>query len=116
MISAPAVVAPRRDDAFLILDGQMVVGALSKRAQSLLGVSEHWALDRRIDEFLTPAHPRVPGTDTLETALARAAQGELTPRTLEVNLRSSKSNKVSFVARIGPCGPPPSTLIVFDAN
>jgi hypothetical protein len=66
---------------------------------------------------LTPAEPHDPGVEALETALARAARGELPPRNVEVHLRARKSNKVRFRARIGPCGPPAATLIVFaDAD
>lgn len=109
LLSASADTAPASEDAFLVLDETMRVGALSRHAQSLLGIDEGAAVERHIDEFLTPADPRSPSVATLDTGLARSARGGSTPRNLEVRLRTGN---VRLRARIGPCGPPPATLIV----
>ncbi len=112
LLCASAETAPGSEDAFLILDQNMIIAAVSKRAQSLLGVSESCAIDRHIDQVLTSVDPHHPNVETLETALARSARGQLTPRNLDVHVRTSKHDKIPLRARIGPCGPPPATLIV----
>jgi GGDEF domain-containing protein len=112
VISVPADAVPARDDPFLILDAHMTVGALSRRAASVLGITEGWALHRHVDEFLAADIAQDPTVRTLGTVLGRTARGERAPRDLQVRLRTEKNHDAPFGARIAACGPPAGTLIV----
>jgi diguanylate cyclase (GGDEF)-like protein len=112
LISASAEMAPERGDAFLILDQNMCVAALSKGAQALLGVGENWALDRHIDEFLIPAAPRGNEANMIGAMLARSDREHTTAQHLDVRMRTSNGETVPFRVRLGACGPPAATLIV----
>src|ERR1700727_1309122 len=48
-----AVPDPR--DAFLVVDSQLLVQAMSREAQTLLGLAEEDAVDRPVSELLVPA-------------------------------------------------------------
>jgi hypothetical protein len=111
LISASADVAPSSEEAFLILDEDMFVGALSEQMQLLIGASENSAIDRHIDNFLILTDAQDPVTEQLERALARAAHGDTTPR-LAIQLRTSTGDTITLRARVGPCEPLPATLIV----
>ena len=113
-MSAAADAAPTSADAFLVLDEDLFVGAVSKRAQLLLGASANATVDRHIDEFLTLPDAQSQGGESLEEALARLCADEITRRDLAVDLRADNGDTIRFRARTGRCGPPPATLIVLS--
>jgi hypothetical protein len=79
----------------------------------LLGVSESWALDRHVDEFLTPADARNNGARAIGTMLQFSTGDRTIPQALYVRMRTSNGETVTFRVRVGPCGPPAATLLVF---
>src|ERR1700744_1964 len=55
LLEAREDAVPSARDAFLVVDATMSVQAMSREAQSLLGVTEEAAIDRPVAELLVPA-------------------------------------------------------------
>ena len=68
-------VLPSSHDAFLVIDSALLVQAVSRRAQALLGVTEEGAVDRPVAELLAPADAEAQGRAGFAAALADAAAG-----------------------------------------
>lgn len=116
LLDAPEATLPKPNEAFVVVDGRLAVCGLSRRAERLLGVNEVDVVDRRLTELLVPADaesgagpPR--GLDELLMA-ATAGAGELGT----IVLRPADEFGVRFVARVGPCGPTPSAVVILDAG
>jgi PAS domain-containing protein len=102
---------PSERDAFLVIDGSLLVQALARRAQTLLGVSEEDAVNRPVIELLTPADAEASGPSRFAAALARAAAaGELGT----AFVRPWNTFGVRLRARIAPCGPPRAALVALE--
>jgi hypothetical protein len=110
VLQAPADVAPRADEPFLVIDSTLSVCAVSARAEQLLGTDETQAVNRHVADFLVPADANAPSADNLLVLLVDAASGSGEPRTAIVRPRQEFG--VRFRARIGPCGPPHAALLV----
>ena len=110
VLHAPADVAPRADEPFLVIDSTLSVCAVSARAEDLLGTHETLAVNQHIADFLVPADANAPSAENLLVLLVDAASGSGAPRTAVVRPRSEFG--VRFRARIGPCGPPHAALLV----
>lgn len=110
VLQAPADVAPRADEPFLVIDSTLSVCAVSARAEELLGTDETLAVNQHIADFLVPADANAPSAENLLLLLVDAATGSGEPRTAVVRPRSEFG--VRFRARIGPCGPPHAALLV----
>ena len=91
---------PGPDDAFLVIDHGLLVQAMSRRAQVLLGLTEAEAINRRVAELLVPpdAEARAP------TGFAAAI----------VTVRPWNTFGVRMRARIAPCGPPRAALVILE--
>jgi diguanylate cyclase (GGDEF)-like protein len=112
LMLAPEDMAPTSREAFLILDEHLAVGAVSRRAESLLGVSESDALDRHIDDLLVPAATGGARVGTVGAVIAPAL-ATADSRHVEVRLARAENGDGPYRARIGSCGPPTGTLVVF---
>jgi hypothetical protein len=110
VLHAPADVAPRADEPFLVIDSTLSVCAVSARAEELLATDETVAVNRHVAEFIVPADANAPTAENLLVLLVDAASGSGEPRTAVVRPRSEFG--VRFRARIGPCGPPHAALLV----
>jgi hypothetical protein len=110
VLQAPADVAPKADEPFLVIDSTLSVCAVSARAEELLGTDETQAVNQHVADFLVPADANAPSADNLLVLLVDAASGSGEPRTAIVRLRQEFG--VRFRARIGPCGPPHAALLV----
>lgn len=107
-------VAPTRQDAFLVVDAQLRVQAMSRRAESLLAWTEDLAVNRPVSELLVPADAETGAGGALAAAIADAvAGGEDTARAF---VRPWNTFGVRMRARIAPCGPPRAALVVLDAG
>ena len=104
--------APTADDAFLVIDNALLVQALSRRAQTLLGLSEAEAINRRVAELLVPADAEARSLGGFAGAIASAAAGADGPVTVVV--RPWNTFGVRMRARIAPCGPPRAALVVLE--
>lgn len=110
VLQAPADIAPRRGEPFLVIDSSLSVCAVSADAEQLLGVVETEAVNRHVADFLVPADANASSADNLLVLLVEAASGSGEPRTAVVRPRQEFG--VRFRARIGPCGPPHAALLV----
>lgn len=112
LLEARADVVPSDREAFLVIDGSLLVQAMSRRAQSLLAVSEEEAVNRPISELLVSADAEAQG-NRLAAAIADAAEGAGEP--VSVFVRPWNTFGVRMRVRIAPCGPPRAALLVLQA-
>ena len=112
VISAGQSLAPAPGTAFLIVDGALLLCALSDKAEKLLGVDEPDAVHRHVADFLEPADAEAGRGDELLRAIIAAAGGVDGPR--NVIVRPSGEFGVRYTARIGRCGPPAGALLVLS--
>jgi hypothetical protein len=111
VISAGADLAPRKDEAFVIVDRQLKLCGLSRGAERLLAVDEPDAVHRHVSDFLEPADAEAgTGDELLQGIVATAAMGFMAPHSIVV--RPTGEYGVRFAARVGSCGPPEGALIV----
>jgi PAS domain-containing protein len=66
---------PDGRDAFLVVDSQLLVQAMSREAQTLLGLSEEDAVDKPVAELLVPADAEAQGPTGFAATVAEAAEG-----------------------------------------
>jgi PAS domain-containing protein len=109
LLEAPVDVAPAPGDPFLVIDSSLMVCAVSRQAERLLGVSETDAVNRHLSDFLSPADSES-GSDTLITAVVLSTQRDAPIKNLVV--RPINTFGVRYWARIGRCGPPSAALLV----
>jgi PAS domain-containing protein len=114
LLEAPGDVAPGPGDPFVVINGSLVVCALSKSAEEMLGLPESDAVNRHIGEFLMPADVEARGPDNLVGAILSAAVGDGEPQTVIV--RPADEFGVRLWVRIGPCGPPRAAIMVLAAG
>ena len=104
---------PDARDAFLVVDSRLLVQAMSREAQTLLGLAEEDAVDRPVSELLVPADAEGE-RGGLAAAIAEAASGgESDGRAF---VRPWNTFGVRMRARIATCGPPRAALIVLDTG
>jgi hypothetical protein len=113
VLQAPADVAPRDDEPFLVIDATLSVCAVSAGAEKLLGIDETSAVNQHVVDFLVPADANAASADNLLVLLVEAASGSGQPRIAVVRPRQEFG--VRFRARIGPCGPPHAALLVLTS-
>lgn len=113
VLQAPADVAPRDGEPFLVIDSTLSVCAVSAQAEELLGIDETQAVNKHVADFLVPADANAPSADNLLVLLVEAASGSGERRSAVVRPRQEFG--VRFRARIGPCGPPHAALLVLTS-
>ncbi|MEA2155409.1 MAG: hypothetical protein QOE11_1549 [Solirubrobacteraceae bacterium] len=113
VLQAPADVAPRADEPFLVVDSTLSVCAVSAAAEELLGIVETAAVNKHIIDFLVPADANAASADNLLVLLVEAASGPGEPRSAVVRPREEFG--VRYRARIGVCGPPHAALLVLTS-
>jgi PAS domain-containing protein len=104
---------PASKDAFLVVDSSLSVQAMSREAQSLLGVTEEAAIDRPVGELLVPADTESQGRTGFAAAIAIAAHGD-DPDSSRSFVRPWNTFGVRLRARIATCGPPRAALVVLE--
>jgi PAS domain-containing protein len=109
LLEASVDVAPSPRDPFLVIDSTLMVCAVSREAERLLGVSETDAVNHHVGDFLSPGDSES-GADSLITALALTTQHDAPIKNLVV--RPTNTFGVRYWARIGRCGPPSAALLV----
>jgi hypothetical protein len=112
ILHASADVAPRLDDAFLILDQSLSVCAVSRAAERLLATSEPDVVNRHITSLLMPADAEPASGGGLAAAVAWAARGDGGTRTVRV--RPANTFGIRLTARIAACGPPRAALLILE--
>ncbi|HWE08928.1 MAG TPA: PAS domain-containing protein [Solirubrobacteraceae bacterium] len=106
---------PASRDAFLVVDSTLLVQAMSREAQSLLGVTEELAIDKPVAELLVPADAEAQGRTGFAALIAMAADGQ-DPDTARSFVRPWNTFGVRMRARIATCGPPRAALVVLDSG
>jgi PAS domain-containing protein len=104
---------PSDRDAFVIVDSALLVQAMSKQAESFLGLSEEMAINKPVAELLVPADAEAQGRTGFAAAVAQAAGGE-DPDTAQRFVRPWNTFGVRMRARIATCGPPRAALVVLE--
>jgi hypothetical protein len=112
LLETRADAVPSERDAFVVIDGALLVQAMSRRAQGLLAVSEEEAVNRPISELLVSADAETQG-NRLAAAIADAAQGSGEP--MNAFVRPWNTFGVRLRARVAPCGPPRAALLVLQS-
>jgi PAS domain-containing protein len=103
---------PTSRDAFVVVDAQLLVQAMSRRAEQLLGVAEDLAVRRPVSNLLVPADAEAGRSVGFAAAVAEAVSGGDEPAGAFV--RPWNTFGVRMRARIAPCGPPRAALLVLD--
>lgn len=105
---------PMARDAFVVVDAQLLVQAMSRRAEQLLAVAEDLAVDRPVCNLLASADAEA-GRSGAEFAgaIADAVAGGEEP--VGVFVRPWNTFGVRMRVTIAPCGPPRAALLVLDA-
>lgn len=104
--------APSERDAFLVVDQSLRVQALSRRAETLLGISEEGAVDRPVGALLGPADAEAQASGGLARAILDVAGGAGEP--VSAFVRPSGTFGLRMRARIAGCGPPRAALVVLE--
>ena len=112
LLEARTDVVPAGKDAFLVVDSALLVQAMSRHAEKLLGVAEDAAVNRPVAELLVGADAEARGKASFAQAMAEAAAGEGEP--LQATVRPWNTFGVRMRARVAPCGPPRAALVVLD--
>ncbi len=113
LLEAREDVVPASRDAFLVVDSSLLVQAMSREAQLLLGVTEELAVNKPVSELLVPADAEAQGRAGFAAAIAIAADGQ-DPDTSRCFVRPWNTFGVRMRARVATCGPPRAALIVLD--
>jgi len=114
LLDAPAAIAPKANEAFVVVDRALAVCGLSRRAEKVLGVREVDVVDRHVTDLLIPADAESAAgrPHGLSAVLVAATLGSEEPATMV--LRPADEFGVRFTARVGPCGPSPGALVVLE--
>ena len=112
LLETRADTAPSPREAFLVVDTSLLVQAMSRRAQSLLELTEAEAVDRPVSELLVAADAEDTSSSSLARAIVGAAGGAEQAATTVV--RPWNTFGVRMRAKIAPCGPPRAALLVLE--
>ena len=104
---------PTERDAFLVVDSGLLVQAMSKRAQAVLGMTEELAVNKPVGDLLVPADAEAQRRTGFAAAVAQAAEGQ-DPDTAVSFVRPWNTFGVRMRARIATCGPPRAALVVLE--
>jgi PAS domain-containing protein len=113
MLEARTDIVPSARDAFLVIDSSLLVQAMSRRAETLLGVTEDGAVNRPVVQLLVPADAEAGRSARFAAALVEAAAGADEPA--HAFVRPWNTFGVRIRARIAPCGPPRAALLVLQS-
>jgi hypothetical protein len=105
---------PSERDAFLVVDGAMLIQGLSRKAEQLLAVGEELAVNRPVSELLVAADAEARGRTSFAEAVVEAAGGN--GEAVHAFVRPWNTFGVRLRARIAPCGPPRAALVVLDPS
>jgi hypothetical protein len=105
-------IVPSDRDAFLVVDTRLLIQAMSRRAQGLLGVREEDAVNRTVTDLIAPADAEAGMASAFASAIAGCAGGGTEPTSAFV--RPWNTFGVRMRARVAPCGPPRAALVVLE--
>jgi hypothetical protein len=111
LLETRADAVPSDRQAFLIVDGRMLVQAISREAQTLLAISKPDVIATPVSELLISADAESADRDRFASAIAEAAQG-LDPDNERNFVRPWNTFGVRMRVRVATCGPPRAALVV----
>jgi hypothetical protein len=114
LLETRADFVPAPTDAFLVVDSQLAIEAVSAQAERVLAVKEHEVVHHSLHSLISPAASDGTGSHGLISAVLKAATGS--DQLSSVLIRPRNTFGVRVRARIVACGPPRSALIVLDAE
>jgi PAS domain-containing protein len=112
LIETPVSAAPTPHDAFLVVDSALLVQAVSRRCERLLGVSEEQVIDRSVSELLVAADVDAQRPAALAEAVTDILASE--EQDGQAFVRPWNTFGIRIRTRIAPCGPPRAALLVLD--
>jgi hypothetical protein len=112
MLESRKDLVPSTRDSFVVVDSTLLVQAVSRRAETLLGVSEEMAINRPITELLVPADAEAQAGSRFAASVAEALATE---EPVQAFVRPWNTFGVRMRVRIASCGPPRAALLVLDA-
>ena len=113
LLEAREDAVPTDRDAFVVVDSGMLVQAVSAQAETFLGVTEEFAIDKPVAELLVPADAEAQQRTSFAAAIVQAADGQ-DPDTTRRFVRPWNTFGVRMRARIATCGPPRAALVVLE--
>jgi hypothetical protein len=114
LLEAPGDAVPDARDAFLVVDDRLLVQAVSREAEIVLGLNEETSVNHPVAEILESADAEAEGTTQLASAIAMAMSGSEEP--VNAYVRPWNTYGVRMRARIAPCGPPRAALLVLETR
>jgi hypothetical protein len=96
-----------------VVDSTLLVQAMSKTAEAILGMTEELAIDKPVSELLVPADAETQARTGFAAAVAQAAGGQ-DPDAGRTFVRPWNTFGVRMRAKIATCGPPRAALIVLE--
>jgi hypothetical protein len=109
VLRAPAGTEPRHDAPFLILDRQLAVQAVSRRAEIVLSVDEPAGVGIPLEELLIFDNGHC-DDDEVALVIERAIAGA--DSSMPFDLRAVADPDIRLRGRVTRCGPPPAALLV----
>jgi PAS domain-containing protein len=106
-------VVPNSSEPFLVVDSQLRVQAVSRRAETLLGIDEAVAVNTPVMNLLVPADAEAQGPTSFAAAIANGVPQE---EPIHSVVRPWNTFGVRMRVRIAPCGPPRAALLVLEAG
>ena len=114
LLEAPEDAVPSNRDAYLVIDSALLVQAMSRRAETLLAVTEELAVHRPLSDLLVPADAEAQRPAGFAVAVADAIAGS--DGIVQAFVRPWNTFGVRMRVRIAPCGPPRAVLLVLEAQ
>ena len=113
LLEARADVVPNGTEPFLVVDSQLRVQAVSRRAETLLGLEEALAVNTPVMNLLVPADAEAQGPTSFAAVIANGVPLE---EPLHSVVRPWNTFGVRMRVRIAPCGPPRAALLVLEGG
>jgi PAS domain-containing protein len=114
LLETVAEIAPAPTDAFLVVDDDFAVAAISHQAEELLGVHERSVVGRSLTDLLLPADGEPHAASDLMAAVAAATSGAAGVEPSHLRLSTIRDRSLLLHVRLGRCGPPMGALIVLE--
>jgi PAS domain-containing protein len=105
-------IVPSSKDAFLVVDSALLIQAVSRRAETLLEVTESTTVNQPLVQLLVPADAEAAGPSRLAMAVTAAMHSD---DPVDTFVRPWNTFGVRMRATVAPCGPPRAALVVLDA-
>jgi PAS domain-containing protein len=104
-------IVPTSQDAFLVVDSALLIQAVSRRAETLLDITEAATVDHPLVHLLEPADAEASEPSRLAAAVTSAMHDD---EPVDTFVRPWNTFGVRMRATVAPCGPPRAALVVLN--